>query len=171
MTKCPVCQKDKSEYEMRPLFNVKEIKVSSELSGEKNEREIGGAKLDMVCRSCWEEVLKGKTKEEIMEMFETLCGLLLELDRKRSGDLNDWIEKMRTPAPPPSQIPLVFPSLPQINPWVGTPQPGITWITSTAGTALMTDGNSVNSGMAANWLFRVLGIDTTEGDSYTDVVK
>lgn len=87
MTKCPVCQKPKSEYEMRPLIDVKEIKVADKLTEESSEREVGGAKLQIVCRSCWTAILASMTKEEVMEMMETLAGLILEMERRHQEKL------------------------------------------------------------------------------------
>jgi len=124
MTKCPMCQKQKSEYEMRPLLNVKELQVAQELSEDKNEREVGGTKVDIVCRSCWEEVLKNRTKEEVIEMFETLCGLLFEMDKK-AKDMQGVIEKTPMPYPTwptvtvPHADPNVFPMPNQGPIWIG----------------------------------------------------
>lgn len=110
MTKCPVCDKPKSEYEMRPLINVEELKVADQMSEQSSEREVGGAKLQMVCRACWAHILSGKTHAEVVEMMETLAGLLLELDRRAKtppmpqpvpadsgfgANAEEWLEKMR----------------------------------------------------------------------------
>lgn len=96
MLKCPLCQKDKTEYEMRPLINVDELKVGNNLSDQKSEREVGGAKLQMVCRGCWAHILENKTLPEVIEILETMCGLLLELDRRRAESLV-MTTQLRTP--------------------------------------------------------------------------
>jgi hypothetical protein len=113
MTKCPVCQKPKSEYEMRPLIDVKEIKVADKLTEESSEREVGGAKLQIVCRQCWTHILSNMTKEEVMEMMETLAGLILEMERRHSqqitmqpvGDMSEIEKYLQRPvAPTPSWL-------------------------------------------------------------------
>ena len=130
--KCPVCQKDKTEMEFRPLINVDELKVGNSLSDQKSEREVGGAKLQMVCRNCWQHILQNKTPDEIIEMLETICGLLLEMDRRRattpqlspaftSEDIEKMIPKINrfgrigTPAIIPGGVPAdieIIPSYP-----------------------------------------------------------
>lgn len=98
MMKCPVCSKDKTLYEMRPLINVRELMVGNELSEQKSEQEVGGAKLQMVCRNCWQAILDSKEKSEVIEILETLAALLLEQDRKhreqaKAFELVEQIEK------------------------------------------------------------------------------
>jgi hypothetical protein len=101
MTKCQLCGKDKTEYEMRPLINVAELKMGEAMTEEKSEREIGGAKLQIVCRGCWQHILENKEKGEIIEMMETLCGLLFEIDRKQhernAALMGEIIEKAASP--------------------------------------------------------------------------
>jgi len=82
MLKCPVCGKQKTLLEMRPLINVKELAMGNELSEQDGEREVGGAKLQMVCRNCWSAILETKEKEEVIEILETLSALLIEIDRR-----------------------------------------------------------------------------------------
>lgn len=106
MMKCPVCSKDKTLYEMRPLINVRELVVGNELSEQKAEREVGGAKLQMVCRNCWQAILDSKEKSEVIEILETLSALLLEQDQRhreqaKKFELVETIEKVR---------PFTFPS-------------------------------------------------------------
>ena len=101
MTKCQLCGKDKTEYEMRPLINVAELKMGEAMTEEKSEREIGGAKLQIVCRGCWQHILENKEKGEVIEMMETLCGLLFEIDRKQhernAALMGEIIEKAANP--------------------------------------------------------------------------
>lgn len=81
MIKCPVCQKQKAEIEMRPLIDVKELTVGNTLSEQKSQKEIGGVTLDLVCRGCWATILASKEKDEIIEMLETICAILFEVNR------------------------------------------------------------------------------------------
>lgn len=102
--KCPVCGKDKTLYEMRPLINVRELSIGNQLSEQKAEQEIGGAKLQMVCRNCWQAILDSKDKSEVIEILETLSALLLELDRRQReqaklAQVEERIEKSRARQP------------------------------------------------------------------------
>jgi hypothetical protein len=137
MLKCPVCGKDKTLYEMRPLINVRELAVGNELSEQKAEREVGGAKLQMVCRNCWQAILDSKEKSEVIEILETLSALLLEQDQRhreqaKKFELVETIEKVR---------PFTFPS-PGITPpyaHPGSPPPwgiqpiGPSWVVGQQG--------------------------------------
>jgi hypothetical protein len=69
---------------MRPLVNVAELKAGNIIGDckEEGEREIGDGSVNVVCRYCWLELLGSKTKDEIIEIFETICGLLFEIDRR-----------------------------------------------------------------------------------------
>jgi hypothetical protein len=137
---------------MRPLVNVDELAVSHALSdtkGDEAERAIGDATLQVVCRACWHEILAAKDKGEVVEMFETICGLLFELQNRAIAMQQDAvIEKkaVRTfpngtdivtfrPAvnPHPNVIPLKHPgyegtSIPCSDKWAigDTSKPGIT---------------------------------------------
>lgn len=120
MTKCQLCGKDKTEYEMRPLINVAELKMGEAMTEEKSEREIGGAKLQIVCRGCWQHILENKEKGEVIEMMETLCGLLFEVDRKQhernAALMGEIIEKVANPVRKITMIPAKsqpFPTFPQ----------------------------------------------------------
>lgn len=92
MTKCVLCGKDRAENEMRPLINIDELAVGNMLSeadeqaGVEAEREVGGAMLQVVCRSCWHAILESKEKGDVIEMLETLCGLLFEVERRRKSE-------------------------------------------------------------------------------------
>jgi hypothetical protein len=79
-----MCGKSRSELEMRPLVNVDELKAGNIIGEckEEGEREIGDGQVNVVCRYCWLDLLGTKTKEEIIEIFETICGLLFEIDRR-----------------------------------------------------------------------------------------
>jgi len=79
-----MCSKDRSELEMRPLVNVDELKAGNIIGDckDEGEREIGDGLVNVVCRSCWLELLNTKSKDEIIEIFETICGLLFEIDRR-----------------------------------------------------------------------------------------
>jgi hypothetical protein len=79
-----MCGKDRSELEMRPLVNVDELKAGNIIGEckEEGEREIGDGQVNVVCRYCWLDLLGTKTKDEIIEIFETICGLLFEIDRR-----------------------------------------------------------------------------------------
>lgn len=88
MVTCVLCGKQRAEFEMRPLVNLDELKVGNALAepdkaaGVESEREVGGSKLQIVCRSCWHAILESKDKAAVIEMMETLCGLLFEVDRR-----------------------------------------------------------------------------------------
>lgn len=97
MTKCVLCGKARAENEMRPLINIDELAVGNALSeadeqdGVEAEREVGGAILQVVCRSCWHAILESKEKGDIIEMLETLCGLLFEVERRRQEERDHQI--------------------------------------------------------------------------------
>lgn len=98
MMKCPVCNKSKSAFEMRPIVNVEELKVGAAMSEEKTEQEVAGTKVDVVCRDCWMTLLKNRSKEEVIEIMETICGILMEADSRMKQhrnpfELADIIEK------------------------------------------------------------------------------
>jgi hypothetical protein len=165
MMKCPVCSKDKTLYEMRPLINVRELSVGNDLSEQKAEREVGGAKLQMVCRNCWQAILDSKEKSEVIEILETLAALLLEQDQRhreqaKKFELVETIEKARVSR----ATPFVAPSHPQYpnpfrddeyrtpvyppngSPWGMPPTVGPSWV--------------VGTGMQINWgSIRSLGDD------------
>ena len=84
MTNCVMCGKSRSELEMRPLVNVEELKAGNIIGEckEEGEREIGDAPVNVVCRYCWLDLLNTKSKAEVIEIFETICGLLFEIDRR-----------------------------------------------------------------------------------------
>lgn len=92
MTKCVLCGKARAENEMRPLINVDELAVGNALSeadeqeGVEAVREVGGATLQVVCRPCWHAILESKEKGDVIEMLETLCGLLFEVERRRAEE-------------------------------------------------------------------------------------
>lgn len=106
MTKCVVCGKRRAENEMRPLINIDELEVGNLLSeadeqdGVEAEREVGGASLQVVCRSCWHAILESKEKGDVIEMLETLCGLLFEVERRRNEEKARQIRRAET-APTP----------------------------------------------------------------------
>ena len=79
-----MCGKDRSELEMRPLVNVAELKAGNIIGDckDEGEREIGDGLVNVVCRSCWLDLLATKSKSEVIEIFETICGLLFEIDRR-----------------------------------------------------------------------------------------
>lgn len=84
MTNCVLCGKSRSDLEMRPLVNVAELKAGNIIGDckEEGEREIGDGLVNVVCRGCWLALLESKSKDEIIEIFETICGLLFEIDRR-----------------------------------------------------------------------------------------
>jgi len=88
MVKCVLCGKQRAEFEMRPLVNIDELKVGNALAetdkaeGAEAERDVGGSKVQVVCRQCWHAILESKDKAAVIEMMETLCGLLFEIDRR-----------------------------------------------------------------------------------------
>lgn len=88
MKRCVLCGNQRAEFEMRPLVNVKELALGNQLSEADKapdveaERKVGDSVLQIVCRSCWLEILNTKDKATILEMFETICGLLFEMDRR-----------------------------------------------------------------------------------------
>jgi hypothetical protein len=139
--KCPVCGKSKSAFEMRPIVNVDELKVGAAMSEEKSEQDVAGAKVDVVCRDCWMALLKERSKEEVIEILETICGVLMEADnrmkeRTPSFDFREIIEKhgVSSPGVQIQPMPLIQPyggggpggiSVPpntpiHIQPWNGT---------------------------------------------------
>lgn len=130
MINCPVCQKQKAETEMRPLINVAELKVGATLAEAKVEREIAGAKLQIVCRACWAAILAAMPKEDVIEMMETLSILLFEMEKRAAPAMianEEWIEKFKggfnqqPMLPPPWAIqPQVYkqPMVPQGPQWV-----------------------------------------------------
>jgi hypothetical protein len=148
LLKCPVCQKDKADCEFRPLINVKELSVGNALSEQDSGRDVGGAKLQMVCRNCWQAILDSKEKSEVIEIMETLAGLLLEIDRRRKEDAKrpafDVIEKYRITAPlnPSNPGPTVYddaigitpsyPYAPPVPPW-GVQPIGPSWVVGQSG--------------------------------------
>ena len=82
MIKCPVCGKQKSAFQMRPIVNIEELKVGAAMSDQPTEQEVAGQKVDVVCRECWMQILNSRTKEEVIEILETICGVLLEADSR-----------------------------------------------------------------------------------------
>lgn len=115
MIKCPVCGKQKSAFQMRPIVNIEELKVGAAMSDQPTEQEVAGQKVDVVCRDCWMQILESRTKEEVIEILETICGVLLEADsrmkdnRWRGGDF--IIEKLAHPivqSPPPPTQPGIY---------------------------------------------------------------
>jgi hypothetical protein len=177
MTKCPVCQKPKSEYEMRPLIDVKEIKVADKLTEESSEREVGGAKLQIVCRQCWTAILSSMTKEEVMEMMETLAGLILEMERRHQerptiqmqpvGDMSEIEKYLRKP---------VVPSWPGVNRFTPYDVIGI-------GPDILGDGEITYSSQAGSnaaggspaWVIGNTSVDWTKfkdlGDEWSSLVS
>lgn len=143
MKKCPVCSKDKSEFEMRPLVNVEELDVGDVMSERDTKEDVGGAKLHVVCRSCWLTVLKDKSKDEIMELLETICGLLLEVGKAKkeswggaSFEPSILIEKA-------TKYPFVPPSAPIGVPNISFPGNGDFLIgNGTTGSNLLLDSSS-----------------------------
>lgn len=130
VVKCPVCQKDKAETEMRPLVNVAELKVGEAISDQKIERDVAGTKLQVVCRACWAAILSTKSKEEVMEMMETLVALLMEMERRAAPASvlsEDWVEKMKGGWNPPPLIPSQWGNQPRVYKQPMIPQ-GPTWI-------------------------------------------
>jgi hypothetical protein len=125
MKKCPVCGKDKSEFEMRPLVNVEELAVGDAMSDQDSKQDVGGAKVHVVCRSCWLALLDGKSKAEIMELLETICGILFEVARERR-EKGLWaepavlIEKMSTFPHPIMPMLAVSPCCPTLIPFPGS---------------------------------------------------
>lgn len=127
MVKCVLCGKQRAEFEMRPLVNLDELKVGNALAeadkadGAEAERDVGGSKVQVVCRSCWHGILESKDKAEVIEMMETLCGLLFEIDRRArdaeakakraepsglsASDQWEAIEKARGPGRSPGIMP------------------------------------------------------------------
>lgn len=141
MMKCPVCGKSKSAFEMRPIVNIEELKVGAAMSEEKTEQDVAGAKVDVVCRDCWMALLKNRSKEEVIEIMETICGILMEADnrmkeRTPSFDFREILEKqgVSSPGVQIQPMPLIQPygggstggiSVPpntpvHIQPWDGT---------------------------------------------------
>lgn len=148
MMKCPVCQKDKADCEFRPLINVKELTVGDTITEQDSGRDVGGAKLQMVCRNCWQAILESKDKSEVIEIMETLAGLLLEIDRRRKEEAKkssfETIEKsppFAHPGHPPYLRPFrddaigITPSYPGTPLW-GVPPIGPTWVIGQQGTAI-----------------------------------
>jgi hypothetical protein len=148
---CPVCHKNKADCEFRPLINVKELSVGDALSEQDSGRDIGGAKLQMVCRNCWQAILDSKEKSEVIEIMETLAGLLLEIDRRRKEEAKrpsfEIIEKSRPFTFPSPGYPTPYkdagdaigitPSYPYSPPW-GVQPIGPSWVVG-------------QSGMTVNW--------------------
>ncbi len=167
MLKCPVCGKDKTEMEMRPLINVAELKAGNILSDQKSEREVNGAKLQMVCRPCWGAILASKTQEEVVEILETICGLLLEVERRRVQEraslvpsgMEEIVEKAKRVSPlfPTPTFPPMYPSVPQPNDWdqqkypyIGDIPPGLIPGTSTPYWQIGTSGSKINMSSFTN---------------------
>jgi len=105
MIKCPVCGKQKSAFQMRPIVNIEELRVGAAMSDQPTEQEVAGQKVDVVCRDCWMQILNSRSKEEVIEILETICGVLMEVDNKmktspmRRGDF--IIEKLNSQSPQP----------------------------------------------------------------------
>jgi hypothetical protein len=112
MVKCSMCNKKRADNEMRPLIGVDELDVADKMADEpiSEDREIGGAEMKIVCRSCWKLILDNKGKDEIIEMLETMSGILFEMDKRlnqealyRKTDTDDFgeiIEKELHPKHP-----------------------------------------------------------------------
>lgn len=84
MKRCPVCGKDRSEFEMRPIVNVEELAMGDAVSDASSKEDVGGAKLHVVCRSCWLALLESRTKEEVVDLLETISGILFEVARRQA---------------------------------------------------------------------------------------
>jgi len=88
MKRCVLCGNQRAEFEMRPLVNVKELALGNQLSEADKapdveaERKVGDSVLQIVCRACWLGILDSKDKATVVEMFETICGLLFEMERR-----------------------------------------------------------------------------------------
>lgn len=97
MKRCPVCGKDKSEFEMRPIVNVEELAMGDAVSDVDSKEDVGGAKLHVVCRSCWLALLESRSKEEVVELLETISGILFEVAKAKAkqqwSDFAPVIEK------------------------------------------------------------------------------
>lgn len=128
MVKCAVCNKKRSELDMRPLVNVDELELANGLAeaGDKDgveaTREVAGSELQVVCRRCWVDILQGMDKDAVIEQMETLCGLLFEMERQKLEQALERtiiIEKERETVPNPA------PAWPFGGPL--TPTPGSPW--------------------------------------------
>ncbi len=135
MVTCAVCNKKRSELDMRPLVNVDELDLANELSeagdkeGVEATREVAGAELQVVCRRCWVDILSGMEKDDIIEQLETLCGLLFELERRKveeAATRTVIIEKERDPLLPIPTGPPMVPIGP-LAPMPTLPRPGTPW--------------------------------------------
>ena len=141
MVKCAVCNKKRSELDMRPLVNVDELDLANDLAGAGDKdgveatREVAGSELQVVCRRCWIDILKGMDKDDVIEQLETLCGLLFEIERKAVEQASERmviIEKERNPLLPLPTGPV--PAVP-LGPYVApfpiptpmAPVPGSPW--------------------------------------------
>jgi len=138
MKRCPVCGKDKAEFEMRPIVNVEELAMGDAVSDASSKEDVGGAKLHVVCRQCWLALLESRSKEEVVELLETISGILFEVAKaKAKAAFSPIIEKMPMIGTP------TFPQ-PQIAPlgghgtWIdpGQPLAGDQWSGVSSGTRI-----------------------------------
>jgi len=166
--KCPVCGKDRSEFEMRPLVNVEELAVGDAMSDQDSKQDVGGARVHVVCRSCWLALLDGKSKAEVMELLETICGILFEVAKARDerakgfiyGEPAVLIEKMQ-------QFPQLVPAIgvQPFNPCPTVFPPNSTGcISVSSGTGATLDSVSSNRGnniqdLAVQWRDTMFGED------------
>jgi len=125
--RCPVCGKDKSEFEMRPIVNAEELAMGDAVSDGDSKEDVGGAKLHVVCRSCWLALLETRSKEEIVELLETISGILFEIARAQAQapSMSEIIEKAQkmpmVPSPSQPLQPHIYPTFPSGGlPWWGT---------------------------------------------------
>jgi len=182
MKRCPVCGKDKSEFEMRPIVNVEELAMGDAVSDVDSKEDVGGAKLHVVCRACWLALLESRSKEEIVELLETIAGILFEVARVqiRVPQMSEVIEKFKKmpmiPSPSVPQIqPLTYPQ-PQIAPggW-GTgvsdgssmPLGGGQWQNGTR-IDLSSGGNSSTANLAEQFGNLMFGEDFHLGPNWTE---
>jgi hypothetical protein len=162
MIKCPVCGKQKSAFQMRPIVNIEELKVGAAMSDQPTEQEVAGQKVDVVCRECWMQILNSRTKEEVIEILETICGVLLEADnrmKERPFHFGDVVIEKAVAPPSPN---IVIQPLPHIysdrsvapSIWEDPSSSGAGQWRSDLGTTGNMGNISVSSGFT-NWLATV----------------
>jgi hypothetical protein len=71
---------------MRPIVNIEELKMGAAMTEQPTKQKMAGAEVDVICRDCWITLLNNRSKEEIIEILETICGLMMEVDNRMKVD-------------------------------------------------------------------------------------